>query len=153
MYGRPPRRAGERVRGAAPPGRGAPPGRVPGCGGLAGGGAAVVPRLSIAAVAATQAPVAASRWSAIPVGAFGSRHDWKSRPGGTSSDVCDIDSATYAAYQQSGGLAPLEGVDTSAYQSSLADAYATDGTQYALPSSFSNVVLFYNTDLFDAAGL
>ncbi|MDR6198750.1 multiple sugar transport system substrate-binding protein [Microbacterium sp. SORGH_AS428] len=73
--------------------------------------------------------------------------------GGTSSDVFDIEFANYAAYQQSGVLAPLEGVDTSAYQSSLADAYATDGTQYALPSSFSNVVLFYNTDLFDAAGL
>lgn len=73
--------------------------------------------------------------------------------GGTSSDVFDIEFANYAAYQQSGVLAPLEGVDTSAYQTSLADAYATDGTQYALPSSFSNVVLFYNTDLFDAAGL
>lgn len=73
--------------------------------------------------------------------------------GGTSSDVFDIEFANYAAYQQSGVLAPLEGVDTSAYQASLADAYATDGTQYALPSSFSNVVLFYNTDLFDAAGL
>lgn len=38
------------------------------------------------------------------------------------------------------------------YQANLAGAYATDGTQYALPSSFSTVVLFYNKDLFDAAG-
>lgn len=73
--------------------------------------------------------------------------------GGTVADVFDIEFANYAAYQKSGVLAPLEGVDTSAYQASLADAYATDGTQYALPSSFSNVVLFYNADLFDAAGL
>lgn len=73
--------------------------------------------------------------------------------GGTVADVFDIEFANYAAYQESGVLAPLEGVDTSAYQASLADAYATDGTQYALPSSFSNVVLFYNADLFDAAGL
>jgi len=73
--------------------------------------------------------------------------------GGTVADVFDIEFANYAAYQNSGVLAPLEGVDTSAYQASLADAYATDGTQYALPSSFSNVVLFYNADLFDAAGL
>lgn len=73
--------------------------------------------------------------------------------GGTVSDVFDIEYANYAAYQASNVLAPLEGVDTSVYQASLADAYATDGTQYALPSSFSNVVLFYNADLFDAAGL
>ncbi|GAA1953781.1 ABC transporter substrate-binding protein [Microbacterium aquimaris] len=73
--------------------------------------------------------------------------------GGTASDVFDIEYANYASYQQSGVLAALEGVDTSAYQASLAEAYATDGTQYALPSSFSNVVLFYNADLFDAAGL
>ncbi|MDZ8274885.1 sugar ABC transporter substrate-binding protein [Microbacterium aquimaris] len=73
--------------------------------------------------------------------------------GGTASDVFDIEYANYASYQQSGVLAALDGVDTSAYQASLAEAYATDGTQYALPSSFSNVVLFYNADLFDAAGL
>ncbi len=73
--------------------------------------------------------------------------------GGTVADVFDIEYANYAAYQESNVLAPLEGVDTSVYQTSLADAYATDGTQYALPSSFSNVVLFYNADLFDAAGL
>ena len=73
--------------------------------------------------------------------------------GGTVSDVFDIEYANYASYQASNVLAPLEGVDTSVYQASLADAYATDGTQYALPSSFSNVVLFYNADMFDAAGL
>ncbi|SED73670.1 ABC transporter substrate-binding protein [Ruania alba] len=72
--------------------------------------------------------------------------------GGTVADVFDIEFANYASYQDSGVLAPLE-VDTSVYQTSLAEAYATDGTRYALPSSFSNVVLFYNKDLFDAAGL
>lgn len=73
--------------------------------------------------------------------------------GGTVSDVFDIEFANYAAYQANGVLAPLKDVDTSVYQTSLAEAYATDGTQYALPSSFSNVVLFYNKDLFDAAGV
>ncbi|AUG30176.1 MULTISPECIES: sugar ABC transporter substrate-binding protein [Microbacterium] len=73
--------------------------------------------------------------------------------GGTAADVFDIEFANYAAYQKSGVLAALDGVDTSVYQASLVDAYATDGTSYALPSSFSNVVLFYNADLFDAAGL
>jgi len=73
--------------------------------------------------------------------------------GGTVADTFDIEQATYSAYQANGVLAPLAGVDTSVYQKSLADAYATNGTQYALPSSFSNVVLFYNKDLFDKAGL
>jgi multiple sugar transport system substrate-binding protein len=73
--------------------------------------------------------------------------------GGTVSDTFDIELANYTAYQASGVLAPLDGVDTSVYQTSLAETYATDGVQYALPSSFSNVVLYYNKDLFDAAGL
>lgn len=73
--------------------------------------------------------------------------------GGTVSDVFDIEYANYKAYQASGVLAPLKDADTAPYQKSLAEAYATDGTQYALPSSFSNVVLYYNADLFDAAGV
>ncbi len=32
-------------------------------------------------------------------------------------------------------------------------AFSRDGKQYGLPESFSNVVLFYNKDLFDAAGV
>ena len=73
--------------------------------------------------------------------------------GGTVADVFDIEYANYAAYQESGVLAPLEGVDMAVYQDSLAQSYSTDGTPYALPTSFSNVVLFYNKDLFDKAGL
>ncbi|MEA5051953.1 MAG: sugar ABC transporter substrate-binding protein, partial [Propionicimonas sp.] len=73
--------------------------------------------------------------------------------GGTTSDVFDLEYANYAAYQANGVLAPLPGVDASVYPANLAGAYATDGTQYALPSSFSTVVLFYNKDLFDAAGV
>lgn len=33
------------------------------------------------------------------------------------------------------------------------DAFQYDGKQFGLPSSFSNVLLFYNKDLFDAAGI
>jgi multiple sugar transport system substrate-binding protein len=72
---------------------------------------------------------------------------------GTVSDVFDIEYANYAAYQANGVLAPLEVANPDAYRQSLLDAYATDGTSYALPSSFSDVVLYYNADLFDAAGL
>ncbi|MCG2801544.1 MAG: extracellular solute-binding protein, partial [Cellulomonas sp.] len=73
--------------------------------------------------------------------------------GGTVADVFDMEYAGYAALQSSGVLAPLSGVDASVYKTSLIDAYQTDGAQYALPSSFSTVVLFYNKALFDAAGV
>jgi multiple sugar transport system substrate-binding protein len=72
---------------------------------------------------------------------------------GTESDVFDIEYSNYAQYQANGVLAPIEVANPDAYKQSLLDAYATDGTQYALPSSFSDVVLYYNKDLFDAAGL
>ena len=68
-------------------------------------------------------------------------------------DVFDIEYANYAQYQANGVLAPIDVQNPDAYKQSLLEAYATDGTQYALPSSFSDVVLYYNKDLFDAAGL
>ena len=72
---------------------------------------------------------------------------------GTVSDVFDIEYANYAQYQANGVLAELPVENPEAYRQSLLEAYQTDGTQYALPSSFSTVVLYYNADLFDAAGL
>ncbi len=72
---------------------------------------------------------------------------------GTESDVFDIEYSNYAQYQANGVLAPIEVENPDAYKQSLLEAYATDGTQFALPSSFSDVVLYYNKDLFDAAGL
>ncbi len=72
---------------------------------------------------------------------------------GTQSDVFDIEYSNYAAYQANGVLAPLTVENPDAYRQSLLEAYSTDGTSYALPSSFSDVVLYYNKDLFDAAGV
>ncbi len=72
---------------------------------------------------------------------------------GTAADVFDIEYANYAQYQANGVLAPLTVSNPDAYRQTLLEAYQTDGTQYALPSSFSDVVLYYNKDLFDAAGL
>jgi len=72
---------------------------------------------------------------------------------GTVADVFDIEYANYPAYQANGVLAPIEVAAPDAYRQSLLEAYATDGTSYALPSSFSDVVLYYNADLFDAAGV
>lgn len=72
---------------------------------------------------------------------------------GTVADVFDIEHANYASYQANGVLAPLEVANPGAYRGSLLEAYSTGGTSYALPSSFSTVVLYYNADLFDAAGV
>ena len=72
---------------------------------------------------------------------------------GTVSDVFDIEYANYRQFQADGVLAEIPVADPGAYRESLLEAYQTDGTQYALPSSFSDVVLYYNKDLFDAAGL
>lgn len=72
---------------------------------------------------------------------------------GTVADVFDIEYANYAAYQANGVLAEIPVSNAGAYRTTLIDAYATDGKQYALPSSFSDVVLYYNADLFDEAGV
>ncbi|MDL9980945.1 ABC transporter substrate-binding protein [Microbacterium sp. ASV49] len=71
---------------------------------------------------------------------------------GTQADVFDVDAGSFANIQANGVLASLDGVKSSDYRTSVLDTYKVDGKQYALPTSFSNVVLFYNKDLFDKAG-
>lgn len=73
--------------------------------------------------------------------------------GGTVSDVVDLNYENFVTYAVNGVLAPLEGVDESAYATSLLDAFTLEGAQLGLPSQFSTVVLFYNKTLFDDAGL
>ena len=72
---------------------------------------------------------------------------------GTEADVFDVDAGSFANIQANGVLAEMNGVDHSKYRTSVLDSYKVDGKQYGLPTSFSNVVLFYNKDLFDAAGV
>jgi multiple sugar transport system substrate-binding protein len=73
---------------------------------------------------------------------------------GTAADVFDINGpSNYGPYQANGVLAELKGVDSAKYNKALLDSYATSGKQYALPTSFSDVVLYYNKDLFDQAGV
>lgn len=72
---------------------------------------------------------------------------------GTAADVFDVDAGSFANIQASGSLAELTDVDSAAYRTSVLDTYNVDGAQYGLPTSFSDVVLFYNADLFDAAGV
>ena len=73
--------------------------------------------------------------------------------GGTAPDAFELNYENFVTYAKNGSLAELSGVDKSVYGKSLVDAYASDGKQYGLPESFSNVVLFYNKTLFDQAGV
>lgn len=72
---------------------------------------------------------------------------------GTVADVFDIEYVNFPSYQVNGVLAPVELANPAAYRQSLVESYSVDGTSYAVPTSFSDVVLYYNADLFDAAGL
>ncbi|MER3388950.1 MAG: sugar ABC transporter substrate-binding protein [Microcella sp.] len=72
---------------------------------------------------------------------------------GTIADVVDTNYDFFPQLAASGALAPLEVSNPGAYRESLLDAYSVDGVSYGLPSSFSAVVLYYNADLFDQAGL
>jgi multiple sugar transport system substrate-binding protein len=73
--------------------------------------------------------------------------------GGTASDAFELNYENFVTYARNGSLAELSGVDGSDYKPSLLEAFQQDGKQVGLPESFSNVVLFYNKDLFEAAGV
>lgn len=72
---------------------------------------------------------------------------------GTEADVFDVDAGSFHTYADQGVLAELKNVDKGAYRTSVLNTYAVDGKQYGLPTSFSDVVLFYNKDLFAKAGV
>lgn len=79
--------------------------------------------------------------------------------GGDAPDVFELNYENFLTYASRDAL--LDVSDQLADDPALAeaiypqalDAFALDGVQYGLPASFSNVVLFYNQDLFDAAGV
>jgi multiple sugar transport system substrate-binding protein len=73
--------------------------------------------------------------------------------GGTAGDSFELNYENFVTYAENGSLATLSDVDSAAYKPSLLEAYNHDGTQYGLPESFSDVVLFFNKDLFDKAGV
>ena len=79
--------------------------------------------------------------------------------GGTAPDVASLDLAMLQEMAASGSLADLnpmieaDSYDLSAYYQSTLDMFQNNGGQFGLPASYSNVVLYYNKNLFDAAGL
>lgn len=73
--------------------------------------------------------------------------------GQTVADSFELNYENFVTYAENGSLAPLKGVDATSYRESLIEAFNRDGEQYGVPTSFSNVVLFYNAALFDEAGV
>lgn len=72
--------------------------------------------------------------------------------GGTAPDCYELNIENFAAYASKGVLAEITDIDTSGYNATALNAFSVEGTQYGLPGSFSNVILIYNKELFDAAG-
>lgn len=73
--------------------------------------------------------------------------------GGTAPDCYELNIENFAAYAAKGVLAEIKDVDTSGINETALHAFNVDGKQYGVPGSFSNVVLIYNKDLFDQAGV
>ncbi len=79
--------------------------------------------------------------------------------GGDAPDVFELNYENFVTYASREAL--LDVTDLLAEDAALAEAiypqaleaFALDGTQYGLPASFSNVLLFYNQEMFDAAGV
>lgn len=80
--------------------------------------------------------------------------------GGTAPDTFELDYQDFVTYAQGGSLADLtspaasdHGWNPSLLSNAAMQAFTYNSKQYALPESFSTVVLLYNKALFDAAGL
>jgi len=78
--------------------------------------------------------------------------------GGTAPDSYELNYENFVTYAKKGVLLDLEPLfvkhkfDTSVLNNNALNAFNVEGKQYGLPAMFSDVVLFYNKDLFDKAG-
>ena len=78
--------------------------------------------------------------------------------GGDAPDVFELNYEYFVSYASKEILLDLTDLATAEtgfaerFYPRAYEAFSLDGKQYGLPASFSNVVLFYNKDLFDAAG-
>lgn len=80
--------------------------------------------------------------------------------GGETFDVFWINSASLPVYASAGALLPIDtivggdgGVDLANFAAPLVEMYRWDGHQYGIPRDFDTIALFYNRDIFDAAGI
>ena len=75
-------------------------------------------------------------------------------------DTFELNYENFVTYAERNALLDLNpliaadsGFDVGIYNPTALAAFSLDGKQYGLVESFSNVVLYYNKDLFDAAGV
>ena len=75
--------------------------------------------------------------------------------GGAAPDMFWMNGPNFQLYASNGVLAPLDdqGIEASDYPQGLIDLYTYDGSLYGAPKDFDTVALWYNTELFDAAGV
>ena len=75
--------------------------------------------------------------------------------GGDAPDVFWMNGPNIALYASEGVLAPLgeQDVDTSMYPPGLVELYTHGGTLYGAPKDLDTIGLWYNKELFDAAGV
>lgn len=78
--------------------------------------------------------------------------------GDQAPDVFELNYENFVSYAEKGALMDLDkyikddkDFDSSALNKEAFEAYQYDGKQYGMVESFSNVVTFYNKDLFDKA--
>src|SRR6056297_2278857 len=79
---------------------------------------------------------------------------------GNAADVFELNYENFVTFASRGLLEPLDekltgpdGVPEGTFYPAALNAFAHDGVQYGLPITFSTVVLYYNQDLFDEAGV
>ncbi len=73
---------------------------------------------------------------------------------GTAGDVFYIPGETAPGIIATGKVLPLDGlVDTSAFLDNLMQVYTIDGKVYGIPKDFNTLAVWYNKDIFDAAGV
>lgn len=79
---------------------------------------------------------------------------------GNAPDVFELNYENFVTFASRGTLEPLGpyldgegGVADDTFYPAALEAFAHEGTQYGVPITFSTVVLFYNQDLFDEAGV
>jgi len=80
--------------------------------------------------------------------------------GGNAPDTFELNYENFVSYASKGALLDLDQLikddkdfDPNTLNKRAYEAYQYNGKQYGMVESFSNVVLFYNKNLFDAAGV
>jgi len=79
--------------------------------------------------------------------------------GDEAPDVMSMNLENSYTFASLGAMEPLDewitssGLDTNIYYKATLDMWKFEDVQYYIPATFSDVVLYYNKDLFDAAGL